>query len=92
MKDPILIGEVIDVFGSQVDTSKMEGKLKKFARQPEEKKFKTHKEAKPKTSLEEVIFNIQTTDVITDNVKKSELEKIFSIKNKIGSTLNYYKP
>ena len=50
---------------------------------PEEKKFKTHKEAKPKTSLEEVIFNIQTTDVITDNVKKSELEKIFSIKNKI---------
>jgi hypothetical protein len=25
-------------------------------------------------------------------VKKSELEKIFSIKNKIGSTLNYYKP
>ena len=23
MKDPILIGEVIDVFGSQVDTSKM---------------------------------------------------------------------
>ena len=92
MKDPILIGDVIDVFGTEVDTSKMEKKLKKFATQPEEKKFKAHKEAKIKTSLEEVIYDIQTTDTITDNAKKGELEKIFKNKNKVGSTLNYYKP
>ena len=92
MKDPILIGDIIDVFGTEVDTSKMEKKLKKFAIQPEEKKFKTHKEAKAKTSLEEVIYDIQTLDVISDTEKKSELEKIFKNKNKVGSTLNYYKP
>ncbi len=92
MKDPILIGDVIDVFGSEVDTSKMESKLKKFATQPEEKKFKSHKDPKPKTSLEEVIYDVQTTDTITEAEKKSELEKIFKNKNKVGSTLNYYKP
>jgi len=92
LKDPILIGDVMGVFGTQVDTSKMEKKLKKFATQPEEKKFKTHKDPKAKTSLEEVIYNIQTTDVISDVSKKSELEKIFKNKNKVDSTLNYYKP
>ena len=92
MKDPILIGDVIDVFGTQVDTSKMEKKLKKFATQPEEKKFKTHKEPKPKTSLKDVDYDTQTTNTITDTTKKGELEKIFKNKNKVGSTLNYYKP
>jgi hypothetical protein len=92
MKDPILIGDVMDVFGTQVDTSKMEKKLKKFATQPQEKKFKAHKDAKAKTSLQEVIYDVQTTDTITDTTKKSELEKIFKNKNKVGSTLNYYKP
>jgi hypothetical protein len=92
LKDPILIGDVMGVFGTQVDTSKMEKKLKKFATQPEEKKFKTHKDPKAKTSLEEVIYDIQTTDVISDVSKKSELEKIFKNKNRVDSTLNYYKP
>jgi hypothetical protein len=99
MKDPILIKEVIDVLiGSQADPSqtktrlKMETNLKKFATQPEEKKFKTHKEPKTKTSLMEVQYDVQTTDVITDNEKKGDLEKIFKNKNKVGSTLNYYKP
>ena len=92
LKDPILIGDVIDVFGTQVDTSKMNKKLKEFATQPEEKKFKTHKDPKPKTSLDNLDYNIQTTDVITDVSKKNDLQNIFKNKNKVGSTLNYYKP
>ena len=92
MKDPLLISDVIKVFGPDIDTSKMETKLTKFATQPKEKKFKSHKEPNPKTSLEGIIYDIQTTDTITDAEKKGELEKIFKNKNKVGSTLNYYKP
>ena len=69
--------------------TKLEKKLDNFITKPTEKKFKLDKFPVKKND-KEIEFEVVTGDLSTE--AKTDLKKIFNTKNKIGDTLNYYKP
>ncbi len=69
--------------------TKLEKKFDNFITKPTEKKFKLDKFPVKKND-KEIEFEVVTGDLSTE--AKTDLKKIFSKKNKIGDTLNYYKP
>ena len=69
--------------------SKLDKKFDKFVTTPTEKKFKTIKFPTKKND-KDIEYETSSSE-LNDNEKK-DLKKIFNTKNKIGDTLNYYKP
>ena len=69
--------------------TKLEKKFDNFIIKPTEKKFKLDKFPVKKND-KEIEFEAVTGELLPDS--KPVLKKIFNTKNKIGDTLNYYKP
>jgi hypothetical protein len=68
---------------------KLEKKLDKFITIPKEKTFKLDKFPIKKNS-KEIEFTTAVEELNDD--QKKDIKKIFNTKNKLGETLNYYKP
>lgn len=69
--------------------SKLDKKFDKFITTPTEKKFKTVKFPTKKNDKD--VEYVTASAELNDNEKK-DLKKIFNTKNKLGETLNFYKP
>jgi hypothetical protein len=86
---------ILDLFN--VDTvnftddikKKLEKKFDKFITIPKEKKFKLDKFPIKKND-KDIEFTTAAGELNDD--QKKDLKKIFNTKNKLGETLNYYKP
>ena len=71
--------------------NKIERKVNRFFDETKEEKIKTSR-FKERKNQDQLSFDIQSEQDITDTTQTEELEKVHSKRVGLGSTLNNYKP